>query len=157
MPGPIVVSFPNRGSFIAKMNKKINRIGNARAPMNDVLDLVERSIIEGVTVSKTDVDEKSFHKLSRVYSAKKTRKFGSKPILVASGEMLDKKHFKKQATKKVGVIEYKAPTKIMTRARTHQEPITWEGPQRKWWGLRAKIIPLIKMILGKHVGISVRA
>lgn len=156
MPGLIKVVFKNRAVFLSRMERKARRIRNARAPMIKVLDLIENSIVGGVMTDKTDVDGKSFTALTRQYAARKTRRFGSKPILVASGKMLERKNFKKQATRKEGVIEYKAPRKVMTRALTHQEPITSGLPQRKWWGLRKKIVPLIMVLLGKHIRISVR-
>ena len=156
MPGMITASVKGMGAFRSRWNRKIRGLNNMQRPMDKVLDLIEGSIINGVITDKTDVKGKPFTKLDRKYAAKKTRRFGSKPILVASGEMINKKHFKKKASRKEGVIEYKAPRKVMTRALTHQEPSTWKGPQLEWWGLRTKIIPAIMAALGKYVRITVR-
>lgn len=156
MPGTIKVAFKNRGVFLSRFRRKARRLANMKRPMDDVLDLIGRSIISGVISDKTDVDGKPFTRLDRNYAARKIRQFGSKPILVASGEMINAKHLKKKATRNEGVIEYKAPKKVMTRALTHQEPISWTGPQRKWWGLRLKIVPEIMAKLKKAVRIIVR-
>lgn len=156
MPGMVTASIEGGGSFFSRWARKIRRLNNMQRPMDKVLDLIEDSIINGVISDKTDVKGKPFTKLNRNYAARKTARFGSKPILVAEGEMINKKHFKKRATRKEGVIEYKAPRKIMTRALTHQEPITWKGPQREWWGLRTKVIPKIVATLGRYVRITVR-
>ena len=120
------------------------------------MDVITESIIKGVTTGQGDVDGKPFAPLNPKYASKKLAIYGSKPILVAEEEMLDRKHFKKTASRDKGILEYEAEKKVMTRALTHQKPITWPGPQRKWWGLRRGVKGRVTDVLGKHVRIVVK-
>ena len=164
MADKITMRFKNGREFLAKMDRKAKRLANVTRPMAKVMAGLRDSILDG-TINKQvvtmDVGQGRFKTLNRKYAAKKIRRFGSKPILVASGEMLKIAHFiirviKKGVGQVVGELIYKAPKKIMTRALTHQKPITWAGPQRKWYGFRRGDPAMIRKGLGNHVKISVR-
>lgn len=164
MPDKITMRFKNDREFLAKMDRKAQRLANATRPMAKVMKGMRDSILDGTInkqVDTMDVGQKPFTKLNRAYEAKKLARFGAKPILVAGGEMLKAARFVIRVTKKgigqvVGELIYKAPKKIMTRALTHQEPVTWTGPQRKWFGFRRGDPAMIRKGLGDHVKISVR-
>ncbi len=165
MADKITMRFKNYREFLAKMDRKAKRLADTSRPMAKVMAGLRDSILDGTInkqVETMDVGQGSFRKLNRRYAAKKIRKFGSKPILVASGEMLKIARFLIRVTKKgigqvVGELIYKAPAKIMTRALTHQQPVTWPGPRRKWFGFRKGDPAMIRKGLGDHVKISVRA
>ncbi len=165
MADGITMRFKNGREFLAKMDRKVKRLANTTRPMAKVMAGIRDSILDGTInkqVETMDVGQGRFKALNRKYAAKKARKFGSKPILVTSGEMLKIAHFiirvvKKGAGQVVGTLTYRASKKVMTRALTHQKPITWKGPRRKWYGFRRGDQAMIRKELGNHVKISVRA
>lgn len=165
MADNITMRFENGKQFLAKMERKAKRLADTTRPMAKVMAGLRDSIIDGTVnkqVETMDVGQGRFKKLTPRWAARKLRTFGSKPILVAGGEMLDVARFLIRVTKKgmgrvVGELIYRASAKIMTRALTHQKPITWKGPRRKWYGFRRGDPAMIRKELGDHVKISVRA
>ena len=165
MAAGITMRFKNGRQFLAAMDRKAKKLADTTRPMAKVMAGLRDSIIDGTVnkqVETMDVGQGSFTKLNRKYAAKKAKRFGSKPILVATGEMLKVAHFLIRVTKSgigrvIGELIYRASTKVMTRALTHQEPITWPGPRRKWYGFRRGDPAMIRKGLGDHVKISVRA
>lgn len=136
----------NERQFRASMKAKSRKIQDQRGVMLRALSMLEKRMRRGILqqqVETADVGQGRFWKLTRKYAAQKAKRFGpGLPILFASGAMMLARWFQKSVRitwfqgKVKGVLRYKAPRKIQVRALTHQKPVTWEGPRRKWFGFR---------------------
>lgn len=161
MPDKLQIRIKNDVEFNNAMRRKAAALTDMREPMDRVLDMQIKSIIDGTLKKQRMTEDKGsrpFPPLKPRYKARKEKRFPGAPILKATGEMLAKARFSK---------------KILTTIVHTMGRLIWTGPRRgivhqegnrkvkvrmrKWFGFRANDKKNIVSILKTKVRFAMRA
>ncbi len=160
MAAGLKVKFKNEKAFHRAMARKQKALSDMRVPISKALDYMEASIkakTEKQGNETITVGSRPFRPLSPKYAAAKKKKWGFKPILMASGKMVKGNWYKKILSPLKGILKYTAPPKQKLIAMSHQAPKKFPKRRRRWFGFRSGDRQKVRAIIALGIKRAIRA